>query len=119
TYHKGDVLVLQDEPILDNQLALLRLEHDTALGELTWPARLRRAGSVVVLVAALFALIGYYVCRHEPKIAGSQRRIAVLCALIVAAMGGARLLAMQPWDAELIPVALTAMVLAIAYNPHF
>ncbi len=26
---------------------------------------------------------------------------------------------MQPWDAELIPVAIAAMILAIAYNPHF
>ena len=33
--------------------------------------------------------------------------------------GWRRLLALQPWDAEVIPIALTAMVLAIAYNPHF
>ena len=39
--------------------------------------------------------------------------------LVVAAMGIMRLLAIQPWDAELIPIALSAMVLAIAYNPHF
>ncbi|MEO6808635.1 MAG: HDIG domain-containing metalloprotein, partial [Isosphaeraceae bacterium] len=47
------------------------------------------------------------------------RRIVVLCALIVTTMLVARLLALQPWDAELIPIALTAMILAIAYNPHF
>ena len=43
----------------------------------------------------------------------------MLCGLVVAATGLVRLLAMQPWDAELIPVALLAMILAIAYNPHF
>jgi hypothetical protein len=69
---------------------------------------------VIVLVAALFALIGYYVVRNEPKIADSPRKIAELCGLIVASLAIARLLATQPWDAELIPVALVAMILAIA-----
>jgi putative nucleotidyltransferase with HDIG domain len=45
--------------------------------------------------------------------------VAALCGLAVAAIGLARILAVQPWDAELIPVAVAAMILAIAYNPHF
>ena len=119
TYSAGDVLVAQDERITEDHLALLRLEHETAVSELTLGERGRRAGSVIVLVAALFALIGYYVVRNEPKIADSPRKIGELCGLIVAALAIARLLATQPWDAELIPVALVAMILAIAYNPHF
>jgi putative nucleotidyltransferase with HDIG domain len=119
TYHRGDTLIKQGQPILEDQFALLRLEHQKAISELGLVDRAKRAGSVVVLVAALFALIGYYIYRHEPKIGANTRRIAVLCILGVAAIGVSRLLAIQPWDAELIPVALTAMVLAIAYNPHF
>ncbi|MBX6316371.1 MAG: hypothetical protein IRY99_26185, partial [Isosphaeraceae bacterium] len=119
TYRRGDVLVAQGERITEDHLALLKLEHREALQALDWSARLRRAGAIVVLVAALFALIGYYIDRHEPRIANSTPRIATLCALTVLAMGIVRLLALQPWDAELIPVALTAMILAIAYNPHF
>ncbi|HWE38363.1 MAG TPA: HDIG domain-containing protein [Isosphaeraceae bacterium] len=119
TYRRGVVLVEQGQAITEEQLALLRLDHEAAVARLGPSARLQRAGSIVVLVAALFALIGYYVHRHEPQIARSTRRIAVLCGLIVVAVGMARLLALQPWDAELIPVALLAMTLAIAYNPHF
>ena len=118
-FRKGDVLVEQDQDITDEHLALLRLEHQTSNALLGLDARARRAGSIIVLVAALFALIGYYVHRHEPKIARSLPRIAVLCALVTASTGLVRLLAMQPWDADLIPVALLAMILAIAYNPHF
>ncbi len=33
--------------------------------------------------------------------------------------GLVRLLAVQPWDADLVPVAVAAMILAVAYNPHF
>ncbi len=119
TYRRGDVLVEQDQKIEDEPLILLRMEHKAANAALGLGARARRAGSVVILVAALFALIGYYVQRHEPQIASGLRRIAALCGLVVLTIGLVRLLAVQPWDAELIPVAIAAMILAIAYNPHF
>ncbi len=119
TYRRGDLLVEQDHPIGEEQLIPLQIEHDTAIASLGLAARARRTASMVVLVAALFALIGYYIHRHEPHVAGDLRRIAALCGLVVAAIGLVRLLAVQPWDAELIPVAIAAMVLAIAYNPHF
>lgn len=117
-YHKGEVLVEQGERITDDHLSVLRLEHDVANARLGWLDRLRRAAAVVVLVASVFALIGYYVVRHEPGVAGSVRRIGALCGLFVATMGVARLLAVQPWDAELIPVALTSMILALALGPQ-
>jgi len=119
TYRRGDLLVEQGQTIGEEQLILLRMEPDTANAELSLGRRVQRMGSMVVLVAALFALIGYYINRHEPEIARDLRRIAALCGLVVAAIGLVRLLAMQPWDAELIPVAIAAMMLAIAYNPHF
>lgn len=118
-YRRGDVLVEQGQEIGEEQLILLRMEHDTANAALGLGARFRRMIATVLLVAALFALIGSYVHRHEPRIAGDLRRVAALCGLVVLAIGLVRLLAMQPWDAELIPVAIAAMVLAIAYNPHF
>jgi putative nucleotidyltransferase with HDIG domain len=119
TYRKGDVLVEQGQQINEEQLILLRMEHETANTNLTVGDRLRRGASIVVLVAALFALIGYYTRRHEPEIGRDLGRVAALCALVVATIGLVRLLALQPWDAELIPVALAAMMLAIAYNPNF
>src|SRR4051794_6904517 len=119
TYRKGDVLVEQDQEINEEQLILLRMEHETANARLGLGALLRRGTSIVVLVAALFALIGYYIYRHEPEVGRDLSRIAALCALVLAAIGLVRLLAMQPWDAELIPIAIAAMILAIAYNPHF
>ncbi len=118
-YRRGDVLVEQDQEIGEEQLILLKMEHDTANAQLGLGPRFRRMAAMVVLVAALFALVGYYVFRHEPRISGDLGRVAALCGLVVLAIGLVRLLAIQPWDAELIPVAIAAMVLAIAYNPHF
>ncbi|AGA30876.1 HD family phosphohydrolase [Singulisphaera acidiphila] len=119
TYRQGDVLLDQDQKIEEEQLILLRLEHDKASGALGIGGRIRRVSSMILLVAALFALIGYYVVRHEPDVARDLSRVAALCGLVVTAIGLVRLLAMQPWDAELIPVAIAAMIIAIAYNPHF
>ena len=52
-------------------------------GDLSWAVRLRRiGGSVVVLSAAMFALIGYYIVRHEPKIANDLGRITSICSLV-------------------------------------
>ena len=119
TYHRGDLLVEQGQTIGEEQLILLRMEHEQANSLLRFGARTRRAGAMVVLVAALFALVGYYILRHEPRITRDFTRIAALCGLIVTSMAAVRLLALQPWDAELIPIAIAAMILAIAYNPHF
>jgi cyclic-di-AMP phosphodiesterase PgpH len=118
-YRRGDLLVEQDQKIGEEPLILLRIEHDTANAALGFGARLRRAVAMTVLVAALFALIAYFVHRHEPEIARDLKRIAALCGLAVLSIGLVRLLVMQPWDAELIPIAIAAMILAIAYNPHF
>ena len=119
TYRRGDLLVEQDQLIGEEQLILLEMEHATSIARMTIGSRSRRMGSMVVLVAAIFALIGYYIHRHEPQIAKDFRRIAALCGLVVASIGLVRLLALQPWNAELIPIAIAGMTLAIAYNPHF
>ncbi len=118
-YDRGDLLVDQDQPITEDDLGLLRKEHEVSCQALTWGQRLQRPGRSWCWSGRVFALIGYYIVRHEPRIAESLPRTAALCGLVVAAMAVARLLAVQPWDAELIPVALASMVLAIAYNPHF
>ena len=119
TYKQGDLLVEQDQKITEEALILLRMEHDKSNEQLGLGARTRRMGSMIVLVGALFALIGYYIYRHEPSIARNVKQIIALCVLTVLSIALVRLLALQPWDAELIPVALAAMILAIAYNPHF
>ena len=118
-YRKGDLIVESDQRIGEEQLILLRMEHDTANAAQGFRACLRRAGAMTVLVAALYALIGYYVRRHEPEIARDLKSTAALCGLAVLTVGLVRLLVAQPWDAELTPVAIAAMILAIAFNPHF
>ena len=43
----------------------------------------------------------------------------MVCGLVILALALVRLLAAQTWNAELVPVAIAAMIVAIAYNPSF
>ena len=119
TWRRNELLVPQGQEIGEDQLPLLKEEHAAALAARTWDQKVRRWVSVIVLSAAVFALIGFYIARHEPKIANDLGRVASICGLCVAALFVARLAAIQPWNAELTPIAIAAMILAIAYNPHF
>jgi putative nucleotidyltransferase with HDIG domain len=119
TYKRHDLLVEEGQTIGEEQLLFLRAEHDRSNSLQSLQDRFRRMGSIVFLVAAVFATIGYYIHRHEPKVASDLNRIAALCGIVVVAVGLVRLLSSQSWNAELIPVAIAAMILAIAYNPHF
>ena len=118
-HRRNELLVPQGQEIGEEQLLLLREEHAVALAALTWDARVRRAAAIFIIVAATFALIAYYIVRHEPEIANDLGRITSICSLAVSALLVARLAAIQPWNAEVAPVAIAAMILAIAYNPHF
>ena len=115
-YNRGEVIVAQGERIGDDQLALLRLEHEASNSRLSWGERIRRGSGVTVLVVAVFALVGYAIRRHHPLLVADYSALASLCGLVVVAMALVRLLAVQPWEAELVPVALAAMILAIAYG---
>ncbi|WP_165224323.1 HD family phosphohydrolase [Aquisphaera insulae] len=119
TYKLGQVLVEQGQYIGEEQLILLRMEHETSLKSLGLGFKFQRALGILALVVALFLLTGYYIYRHEPRIGGSLRHVATVCGLVVLSMAVVRMLANQTWNAELVPVAIGAMMLAIAYDPNF
>ncbi|MGE3818978.1 MAG: hypothetical protein AB7I30_06045, partial [Isosphaeraceae bacterium] len=79
TYRRGEILMRQGEKISEEQLILLRMEHDTANGLMTFQARALRMASTVVLVAAIFALVGYSVRQSDPSVAEEFKRVAALC----------------------------------------
>jgi putative nucleotidyltransferase with HDIG domain len=119
TYTQGEVLVDQGQTISEEQLILLRVEHDAALAELGFGDRARRAAGILALVAALFLLTTSHVMRHERKIGREPRHVVILCGLVILGLAVVRMLSAQTWNAELVPVAVVAMIVAIAYNPSF
>jgi putative nucleotidyltransferase with HDIG domain len=119
TYTRGEVLVEQDQSITEEQLILLRLEHEAAVSALGPLDRVRRGLGILALVAALFGLTVFYVSRREQRFAREPQRVAMVCGLVIVALAVVRLLASQTWNPEFAPVAVAAMIVAIAYNPSF
>jgi putative nucleotidyltransferase with HDIG domain len=118
-YSRGEVLVEAGQTIGEEQLILLRLEHDAAMGELRFSDVARRALGILALVAALYVLAGSYFIRREPQFVREPRRIAMICGLVIVALAVDRLISAQTWNAEIVPVAIVGMIVAIAYNPAF
>ena len=118
-YKRGEVLVEAGQQIGEEQLILLRLEHDAAMGELTYGDKAQRALGILALVAALYFLAAAYIYRREPRFVENFRRVAMICGLVIAALASIRLLGAPDLDAEIVPVAIVGMIVAIAYNPSF
>ena len=120
TYTKGDVLVEQGQAIGEEQLILLRMEHEAAVRSLTLGEKARRAvgaprpGGRRCSSSAATTSAG--TSGRSPATCRGSRPSAAWLSLRWPLV---RLLANQPWNAELVPVASCAMILAIAYNPHF
>jgi putative nucleotidyltransferase with HDIG domain len=119
TYAKGDVLVEQGHPIDEEQLILLRMEHEAASDALSMGERSQRGLGILAVVASLFLLAGAYVAIHERELTVDVKRVATICGLVLLCTSVVRLLANQTWNAEVVPVAIAGMILAIAYNSSF
>jgi putative nucleotidyltransferase with HDIG domain len=117
TYTRGQLLVEKGRIITEDQLELLRLDHQASLDSMSPADRLQRVAAFVVLVATLYGLTGALLLRFDPSIARDPLRISALCFVAVLALGLSRFIAMRPWGAELIPIALAALMLAVAYTP--
>jgi hypothetical protein len=126
-FDAGERLVPRDQPITEEQLALLRAEHEawknSSVGH---TARyLKRTPSLTALVLGLFALASYYIGRFERRLAASPVRVAMLGLLVVGTVALAKrlhgdvLLNGAVLHGETIAVALAVMTLAIAYSQQF
>jgi putative nucleotidyltransferase with HDIG domain len=123
TFDAGARLVSQDQAITSEQLSILRAEHEawgaSDAGKLK---RLLRIPSLTALVLGLFALAGYYIGRFERRVAASPTRVWLLGFLVVVTVGVAKRLhefELRDLHGETIAIALSAMILAIAYSQQF
>jgi putative nucleotidyltransferase with HDIG domain len=119
TYTRGEVLVEEGQTIGEEQLILLRQEHDAAVAALGFGDRARRIVGIFALVAALYFLAGAYVSRKERRFVADPSRVAMICGLVILALAVVRILAAQTWNAEVVPVAIAGMIVAIAHNQGF
>ena len=116
SYDVGTVLIEPGKRIDLQRLQLLQAEYDAIDAQQTSMSRLTRIATAVTLLSVLGFLVGYYLINNEYDLAHSARRVGVFLAAMVITIAAARIVSLDPWRAEIIPVLFTTMVIAIAYN---
>lgn len=133
----GALLVPWGQPISETQLHLLKLEHiayvQSLKGEaagkpgtvsVSDPSTLQqddwdRGIALFLIFSLLTALVVIYVARFQTSLAQNLPMIAGVCVLTLMTLVLGTLLSQPPWNAALLPLTFTAMVLTLAYNPQF
>ncbi|NDH92965.1 MAG: HDIG domain-containing protein [Planctomycetia bacterium] len=115
-YAAGDLLVPAGQEITADELTLLKLEHDEAMLQQPLGQQLGRAISMLGLFIAMFTLAGFYLHLHHRAVLNDLGHVATLLTLVVATTAVCFFAANDAWRAEILPLLVFAMTVAIAYD---
>jgi putative nucleotidyltransferase with HDIG domain len=118
-YPPGTLLVTRGHPITEQQMVLLKFEQRAFNASLTTADRLRRAGALFLVFNLLASVAVLYAIRFHPALAESLPKVLCVCGLVLLTVVLSVILNGMSWQAILIPLTMTAMILTIAYNPQF
>ncbi len=118
-YPRGMLLVPSGQPIQDRQFDLLKEEHQAYLDSLTTADHWSRGVSLFLILSLATTMVVLYVARFQISLAQSWPMIVGVCVLILSTIVLGTVLNQPPWNALLLPLTFTAMVLTLAYNPQF
>ena len=118
-YPKGMLLVPRGHPIQDRQLDLLVEEHPAFVLSMETDELVKRGLSLFLIFSLLAGLVVMYVARFQTGLAHNLPMIAGVCVLILVTVILGQALNAAPWHAVILPMAMTAMILTLAYNPQF
>jgi putative nucleotidyltransferase with HDIG domain len=112
----GDVVARGGQPLDDETLNLLRLEHSAFLDQLGLGRRIARSMALLGMFVALAVLCGVYVMNYEQRLLDNFRRLASTLALVVITIGLSVISSGDNLRAELVPLIVLGMTLSIAYH---
>ncbi len=116
TIAPGDVLAPARQPIKDDTMDLLTLEHQAYLSELGLPRRVAHSLAVLGMFVALSVLCGVYVWHYEPKLLHDWRQLAITLTLVVVTVALAVAASADNVRAELVPLVVMGMILSLAFH---
>lgn len=118
-YTRDMVIVPRGEPIRDQQLDLLREEHRAYQRSLSQYEHLTHGIALFLIFSLIAALVVLYVARFQVNLAQTLPATLGVCMLVVSTLVFGLILSLPPWHASLLPLTVTALILALAYNPQF
>ena len=118
-YPRGTILAQRGLPLSSRQLDLLREEHESYVMSLSPAEDWGRGCALFLIFAMQTGLVVLYVVRFHPGLANNLPMITGVCILLFLTVWSSLLLSPAPWHAVLLPLTVTAMIIALAYNPQF
>jgi cyclic-di-AMP phosphodiesterase PgpH len=116
TYKEGDRLVVGRQALRPTDILLLRREYEAILERVTAGDMLVRTLAYLGMYVAMYVLCGTYVYFHERRLLTDLRRLLTVLVLVVVTVAMCVAASRDAWRAEIIPLSLFAMTLAIAYH---
>lgn len=115
-YAAGDVLAEAGVPMAAESVGLLRREHDAFVRQQDTRQRVARTLALLGLFVAMFALSGFYIHRHHRELLDDVGKVIALLGLSVVTIVLALLSAGESWQAEVVPLLIFAMTVALAFD---
>lgn len=115
-YQAGDRLVAAGTPLTKTDVENLEAE-ETAIEQASIVTnRLRHTIADFGMYIAMYVLCGTYLFFHDRRILGNTRRLATILGLVVVTVLVCRFAKEDQWRAEIIPITLFGLIVAIAYQ---
>jgi putative nucleotidyltransferase with HDIG domain len=115
-YLAGDLIVRPGETVTPDALHHLDEEYREVNSQSDLTTHITRLAVLFAMIIVLSILTGYYAIHNEPRLVQNAGRLAVYLTAFVLTAGISRLVSYDPLRAEIVPLLVTTMVLAIAYN---
>ena len=115
-YARGDILSEANVPVSESGLVLLHREHDEFLRQRETRQRVARTLAMLGLFAAMFALSGFYIHLHHRQVLDNLGNVAALLGLSAGTVVLCMLSSSNAWQAEIVPLLVFAMTVAIAFE---
>ena len=116
SYQRGGLLAEASVPITPESLVLLRREHDEFLRQQDPRERIVRLLAMLGLFAALFTLSAFYIHLNHRDLLADLGHVVTLLGFSVVTIVLCMLAAADAWQAQVVPLLLFAMTMAIAYD---
>jgi len=113
-YAQGEVLAAAGEPLGVESLELLSLEYERSRAERTVSAKINRSLSALGLYVGLYVLCGFYIHARQLTLLSNLRSFCTLLGMVLLTVAACQIT--DQWNAELVPLLLFSMAMAIAYR---
>jgi putative nucleotidyltransferase with HDIG domain len=118
TYPAGLLVVEAGDFVDADKLRILEQEYQAIHareGWTTWGFHRRWLG-LTSLNLAVVAILATFVASAAPRRAAELRHVVALCGVFVVALALARLFGVEPYRAQIVPLACASFFLAVAYD---